>query len=248
MTKYKVIIAEDENILLKELYSFFEEISDFEVINTFSDSSKAYDWINENMQNFDILVTDIEMQGDNDGFTLANKANKPTIFISGKVSAHVKSFESINLDSENQIEFLTKPATLEKLKKSLKKLGTLKPLKSSEWFHVKREGQRGVQEKIELNDILYIKPAENGRNNKECFLKNGKVEILIDYSHEKLKDILPFTIYAIGKGIFISNDGIQTIKGNDIYFKTELSESVKPSFIKISKDYKKEFDSTFKNH
>ena len=115
---YKVIIVDDEKLIRNGLITYInEEIDDFKVVGDFSDGQEALDYLEDNQDSVDVVITDIRMEKMS-GIELAEQIRKRNIdvlivFISG-----YEEFEYARKAIDFKVySYLLKPMRFEQLDK-----------------------------------------------------------------------------------------------------------------------------------
>lgn len=119
--KYRVIVAEDENIIAKNIAKHIEaENQNFKVIGIYSNGEDAFEAIKEQLP--DVVFTDISMPVMT-GLELASKIHESFDHIRCVILTGYADFEYAKEALHYNVEdYLLKPLNLEELKKVLKKL------------------------------------------------------------------------------------------------------------------------------
>jgi two-component SAPR family response regulator len=120
MSKLKVAILDDNKHLLKDLKLSLEETGLVEVIAWSVDSEEFIEKVEQAKP--EALILDIDLgPAERNGIGVAHKLKLPVLFISGKTPEFLHGLEELNLNSTNTVEHISKPVSLEKLKKILPK-------------------------------------------------------------------------------------------------------------------------------
>lgn len=186
MSKLKVAVLEDNKQLLKDLKQNLEDTELVEVVAWATSSEEFFKKISENK--VDALLLDIDLGGDSmNGLDVAEKLKLPVLFVSGKTRDFYQGIEDLNINSEISVEHITKPITLEKLKKILPKfIQEISALKKREFIPLSflNSGKRNV----ELDTIVFLTSEGEDSNNKEIYFTNCPPEILIDFSFKNMAE------------------------------------------------------------
>jgi CheY-like chemotaxis protein len=182
MAKLKVALLEDNKALLKDLKALVEETDLVEVVAFATSSQEFFEKLH--LQKPDAILLDIDLCGDSmNGLDIANQLKLPVLFVSGKTKDFYMSIEDLNLNSHFPVEHLTKPITLDKLKKILPKfINEIKSIQNRQFVYLDFKDNKRT--KIAVNDIVHIctekdKGAASG--NKVIYFTNRKPEVLIDF-------------------------------------------------------------------
>ena len=189
MDKLKVAILEDSPMMLKSLEVDLEETQLVEVIISATNSTEFLEKINA--AKADALILDIDLVGDSmSGLDIANKLKLPVLFVSGKTIEFNHGIEELNMNSSIPVHHISKPITLDKLKKILPKfINEITALNKAQFVHLNFGDTR--QNKISIDTIVCIcTDKANGAesNNKQIFFTDRKPEILIDFSFSKMEE------------------------------------------------------------
>lgn len=198
MGKLKVAILEDNKALLKDLKMDLEETNLVEVVVYASNSDDFLKKVSETRT--EAIIVDIDLVGDSmTGIDIAHKLNLPVLFVSGKTKDFYQNIEELNMNTAIPVEHLTKPISLDKLKKILPKfISEINSLDKNQFAYLDFGGSR--RNKIAIDTIVYLcadKANGSESNNKRIFFTNRSPEILIDFSFTKMED------KGLSKNIFI---------------------------------------------
>jgi len=187
--KLKVAILEDNKQLLKDLKQNLEETGLVEVVAWATNSEEFIEKVKTSKA--DALLLDIDLGGDSmNGLDIAESLKLPVMFVSGKTEKFYQGIADHNLNSECVVQYLTKPITIEKLKKILPKfINEITALSKAQFVHLNFGDTR--QNKISIDTIVCIcTDKANGAesNNKQIFFTDRKPEILIDFSFSKMEE------------------------------------------------------------
>lgn len=244
--KLKVAILEDNKQLLKDLKQNLEETELVEVVAWATNSDEFLEKVNA--ISVDALLLDIDLGGDSmNGLDIANKLKLPVLFVSGRITQFNLSIEELNINSEFTVEHITKPITIEKLKKILPKfINEIKVLSKSKFVHLNFGDTR--QNKISVDSIVCIcSDKANGAesNNKQIFFTNRKPEILIDFSFSKMeeKGFSKNEFITIHKSFRVNEQKIKCYNKNTHEIEVEVCNSAGKSEIKklsVSENFRNE--------
>lgn len=189
MGKLKVAILEDNKPLLKDLKANLEGTDLVEVVVFALSSEEFLEKITR--YKIDAIILDIDLGGDSmNGLDIANQLKLPVLFISGKTSEFYKSIENFNIDTDQPVEHLTKPVSLETLKKLLPKFITeIEAVNRKHYVYLDFKSSK--RNKIDISTISYLCTEKgNGAesNNKVIYFSDRGNEILIDFSFSKMHE------------------------------------------------------------
>ena len=189
MTKLKVAILEDNKLLLKDLKENLEATELVDVVAWASTSEEFMEKVKTNSP--EAILLDIDLGGDSlNGLDIANKLKLPVLFVSGKTKDFYQGIEDLNINSEISVEHISKPITLEKLKKILPKfINEIRALSKTKFVFLDFGSTK--RNKISIDTIVCLctdkdNGAESG--NKQIFFTNRPFEILIDFSYSKMEE------------------------------------------------------------
>ncbi len=195
MKKLKVAILEDDKELLKDLKRSLEKTELVEVIIWASKSEEFLSKMNENHKAGnppEAMILDIDLLEDSmSGIDIANKIKLPVLFVSGKVRDFYNDIETLNLSSQDSIEFITKPITVEKLNKMLPKFiseielrngSKLALIKKTVVLKLHIEGTK----KINVEDIVFSTSVGQESGNKLFYFVSRTPTIIIDFSNRQI--------------------------------------------------------------
>lgn len=218
--KLKVAILEDNKQLLKDLKQNLEETGLVEVEAWATNSDEFLEKVKQS--NPDALLLDIDLGGDSmNGLDIANNLRLPVLFVSGKTEKFYQGIADHNLNSEYTVQYITKPITIEKLKKILPKfINEITALSKAQFVHL-NFGDTG-QNRISIDTIVCICTNKaNGAesNNKQIFFTNRKPEILIDFSFSKMEE------KGFSKNLFITtHKSFRVNAKNDWHYNKQTHE------------------------
>jgi len=217
MDKLKVAILEDNKLLLKDLKLNLEETGLVEVVAWATNSDDFLETLRT--VNPDALLLDIDLGGDSmSGLDIANKCKLPVLFVSGKTKDFYSDIEELNINSVLTVEHISKPITIEKLKKILPKfIQEIKASNQSQFVYLDFGQTR--RNKIPISSIVYLcADKANGAdsNNKQVFFIDRKPEILVDFSFTKMaeKGLLPDAFIQIHKSFRVNPQHIKSYHNN----------------------------------
>jgi DNA-binding LytR/AlgR family response regulator len=189
MSKLKVAILEDSPMLLKSLEEDLEETQIVEVIVRATNSTEFLEKINATKA--DALVLDIDLGGDSmTGLDIATNLKLPVLFVSGKTRDFYIGIEELNINSTIPVEHISKPITLDKLKKILPKfINEINAINRAKFIRLDFSDSK--QNKIAIETIVFIE-TETGNsgasNNKRIYFTDRNPETLFNFSLTKMED------------------------------------------------------------
>jgi DNA-binding LytR/AlgR family response regulator len=189
MSKLKVAILEDSPMLLKSLEEDLEETQIVEVIVRATNSTEFLEKINATKA--DALVLDIDLGGDSmTGLDIATNLKLPVLFVSGKTRDFYQGIEELNINSTIPVEHISKPITLDKLKKILPKfINEINAINRAKFIRLDFSDSK--QNKIAIETIVFIE-TETGNsgasNNKRIYFTDRNPETLFNFSLTKMED------------------------------------------------------------
>ena len=174
--KLKFALLEDNIILLRDLQRLIKDNNLAEIVIA---STKSEDFL-EKMESESptALVLDIDLVGDSmSGLDIANYCkDKPILFITGNTRDYINQIETLRIDNDVPVEFLSKPLNEEKLVKlfvkweksifTLAKIETLK-IKLLDYFQ---------PNPIKQEEIIYIRSDYTSNSN------NKKIQLTKSYN------------------------------------------------------------------
>ncbi|TVR83256.1 MAG: response regulator [Chitinophagaceae bacterium] len=191
MGKLKVAILEDNKELLKDLKENLDETNLVEVVAWASKSEELLEKV-KNAQP-EALILDIELIGDSmSGLDVAQRLDLPVLFVSGKTKDYYRGIEDLNISSAKVIEHITKPITLDKLKKILPKfIKSIQVHEKLEYVFLNFEGERN-RTRVPIDSIVCLETdtGSSGKsNNKTIYFTDRKPKKLIDFSFTKMPEV-----------------------------------------------------------
>ena len=151
MKLYKTIIIDDEPLAIDVITHHLKRFSNFEVIKTFTDSVKAFNFLKE-AHTIDVVFTDIGMP-EISGMELVKLSAASTKFIM-TTSFSAYAVESFDLEV---VDYLLKPISFERFSKAINRFESLEnsePTQLLEPSFFVKEGDEFI--KIFVKDIDYI--------------------------------------------------------------------------------------------
>ncbi len=189
MIKLKVAILEDSLMLLKSLEEDLTETQLVEVIVSATNSTEFLEKINTTKA--DALVLDIDLVGDSmTGLDIATNLKLPVLFVSGKTRDFYQGIEELNINSTIPVEHISKPITLDKLKKILPKF-IIEINAMNRAKYIRLDFSDIKQNKIAIDTIVFIE-TETGNsgasNNKRIYFTDRNPETLFNFSLTKMEE------------------------------------------------------------
>ena len=211
--KLKVAILEDNKLLLKDLKQNLDDTGFVDVVAWATNSEEFLEKVKASKA--EALLLDIDLGGDSmNGLDIAENLKLPVLFVSGKTGDFYQGIADHNLNSEYTVEFITKPITIEKLRKILPKfISEIRALNKAHFVYLNFGDTR--QNKISIDSIVCIcTDKANGAesNNKQIFFTDRKHEILIDFSYSIMveKGLTNTQFITIHKSFRVNADKILT--------------------------------------
>jgi DNA-binding LytR/AlgR family response regulator len=189
MGKLKVAILEDNQRLLKSLEEDLIETQLVEVIVSSTNSNEFLDKVQSNQP--EALILDIDLAGDSmTGLDVARLLKLPVLFVSGKTPEFNSGIEELNLNSVLPVEHITKPITVDKLKKMLSKLiSEINSANRAKFIRLDFQGSK--QNKIAVDTIVFLE-TDTGKggasNNKLIYFTDRPPETLCNFSLSRIED------------------------------------------------------------
>jgi DNA-binding LytR/AlgR family response regulator len=152
MTTYKTILIDDESLAIDVLEHYLKRFSNFEVVQTFTNSVEAFKYLNGHT--VDLVFTDIAMPQIS-GTELVKLTQNKTQFV--MVTSYTEyAIESFEL---NVIDYLLKPVSFERFSKTIERFensiaSSKKGVTKTEPSFFIKEGDEFV--KVLVKDIDYI--------------------------------------------------------------------------------------------
>jgi DNA-binding LytR/AlgR family response regulator len=189
MSKLKVAILEDNKLLLKELKQNLEDSGLVEVVAWALDTEDLINKIQDSLP--EALILDIDISGDSmNGLDVAHKLQLPVLFVSGQTKDFYSFIEDLNINSENIIDHISKPITLNKLNKILPKfIKQIRLNESAEFIYL--DFHESKRNRINVSHIVFLESDKQfgaASNNKRIYFIDRPPETLIDFSFSKMID------------------------------------------------------------
>lgn len=246
MSKLKVAILEDNQMLLKSLEEDLEETQLVDVIVIATNSKEFFEKLKSHK--VDALILDIDLAGDSmNGLDIANLLKLPVLFVSGKTIEFNSGIEELNLNLSIPVEHITKPITSSKLSKILPKfINEIKSINLAKFVRLDFKDRK--QNKIPIDTIVYIE-TETGNsgasNNKRIYFTDRNHETLFNFSLSKM-DELGFDktqFIQIRSSHRVNVDKILSYNNNSHEIEVEVFNSITKTEIKrlpVSENFRKD--------
>jgi len=189
MSLIKVAILEDSPLLLKSLEEDLNETNLVEVVVSATKSSDFLEKVKVNQ--IEALVMDIDLGGDNmNGLDIANKLKLPVLFVSGKTIEFTHSIEELNMNLPIPVQHISKPITVEKLKRILPKfLNEISAFNRTRFIYLDFSDRK--RNRIAIDTIVFLETDtgnSGASNNKRIYFTDRKPETLYNFSLTKMED------------------------------------------------------------
>ena len=212
-----------------------EEMEALEIVKVFNNPEKLFE--ETTSIDFHLCITDIEMPGI-DGLTLASRLqNKLVIFTTA-----YKDYASDAFDID-AVDYITKPVTKERLQKAVAKAieKHKSNLQNNAFITLNTDKGKGI---VYINQLAYIKSAEQDSRDKEAFLIDGSIVLLKNINFESLLQQLPKNLFCrVNKKEVIGIPKVKHYTHNEItlalqdktsgFIKVALSETYRVGFLKL---------------
>lgn len=241
--KLKCIIVDDEPRAIEVLVEYVEQLSSLELLATFRNPIKAFDFVKQNQ--VDVIFLDINMPNLSGIQFIKSLTHKPAIVLTTAYSEY--AIESYQLDV---LDYLLKPIEFERFIKCMDRLmEKLTPKETSQISSISPNIQTNTQEtldyifvkhgtkieRIELDDILYI---EGSGNYVSYHLENKNI-LALGKMTEAFEALPQERFIRIHKSYIVQWNKIKYIEDNHVLIgKAKLS---------ISSTYKNDFFDKIKN-
>lgn len=209
--KIKCVLVDDEPLAIKVLQNYFNNFSDFEVVDTFNNSLEALEFINNN--NIDVVFLDINMPMMT-GFELISLLENKTKII---ITTAFREFAAESYDLE-VLDYLVKPIPLPRFIKCINKITTEFSLKNNiKIDHNRIDSHIFIKVdkkmvKINIDEILFIEGMKE-------YIKVVTIDktYITHKSLTSLSEELPADHFMrIHKSYTIAIDKVKFIEGNRI--------------------------------
>src|SRR5690349_3182692 len=207
--KLRCIIVDDEPFARNGLAEDIRAIEFMEVTGIADGALQAMELLVK--QTPDLIFLDIEMPKLN-GFDLLRTLEQPPMIILTTAYAHYAP-ESYDL---GVIDYLLKPISFSRLLKACHKAkdhyqaGNLATPRVNDYFFVKCNGR---QEKIFLNELLFIEAADN-----YIFIHTTQKKLLVYHTLKSMEQYLPATRFIkVHKSFIVAFDKVNSLEGNQLY-------------------------------
>jgi DNA-binding LytR/AlgR family response regulator len=212
-----------------------EQMPELEIVKVFNSSEKLFE--KTTSIDFDLCITDIEMPG-MDGLTLASRLQNKLVIFTTAYKEYAS--EAFNIDA---VDYITKPVTKERLHKAvLKALERHKnTIQNAAFLTLNTDKGKGI---VYINQLVYIKSAEQDSRDKEALLTDGSLLILKNINFETLLQQIPVTNFCrVNKKEIIAIPQVKHYTYNEITLKQAdkngnfisvlLSETYRSAFMKL---------------
>jgi DNA-binding LytR/AlgR family response regulator len=233
MKKIRCIVLEDEEPAQNLMRNYFNRIPELELVEVFDNALEASDFLEDNT--IDLIFTDIEMPRLSGLDFIRMLSPKPHVII---ITAYPNfALEGFELDA---IDYLKKPVSFDRFKKSVEKVQRLYGSNFSEEnsvsiaMYVKESGR---MVKIEFADILYV---EGLGDYIKIITKERSIVTLSTLT--KIVETLPATNFMrVHKSFIINSNKIDSIdSANSLVIMNDKKE------ITLGRAFKTAFISRFK--
>ena len=207
--KLRCIIVDDEPFARNGLAEDIRAIEFMEVTGIADGALQAMELLVK--QTPDLIFLDIEMPKLN-GFDLLRTLEQPPMIILTTAYAHYAP-ESYDM---GVIDYLLKPISFNRLLKACHKAkdyyqaGNLATPYVNDYFFVKCNGR---QEKIFLNELLFIEAADN-----YIFIHTTHKKLLVYHTLKSMEQYLPAARFIkVHKSFIVAFDKVNSLEGNQLY-------------------------------
>jgi DNA-binding LytR/AlgR family response regulator len=173
--KLKLALLEDNSLLLKDLKYQIEENNLAEILISSSKSNEFMEKMETQLP--DALVLDIDLIGDSmSGLDVANYFKDiPILFITGNTRQYIDQIETLKINKDVPVDFLTKPVVKEKLVRTFMKLEkNIRAYARIETLNIKLLDYF-QPEPIKQDEIVYIRSDYTSNSN------NKKIQLTSNY-------------------------------------------------------------------
>lgn len=212
-----------------------EEIEVLDIVKVYNNPEKLFEELTS--IDFDLCISDIEMPG-MDGLTLASRLQNKLIIFTTAYKDYAS--EAFDIDA---VDYITKPVTKERLQKAVAKaLEKHKSnLQNNAFITLNTDKGKGI---VYINQLAYIKSAEQDSRDKEAFLTDGTMLLLKNINFESLLQLLPDSLFCrVNKKEVIAISQVKHYTHNEItlsiqdkteaFVKVVLSETYRGGFVKL---------------
>lgn len=221
MEALRCIIVEDETSAAQKLESFIDRIEHLQLLHSFNDVTKAYNWLSQNT--IDLIFLDLHL-GELSGFDLLkNLTYTPAVIITTAFSEHAVQSYLYHINA-----YLLKPFSFADFMQALTKIPERSKLSSvkKDFVFIKTEHRL---EKVAICDILYL---EGMKDYIKVVLRDKELMTLMSF-----KDILDLLdnpdFCRVHHSFVVAIDKIEYIEKNRIVIKNQfipISESRRQAF------------------
>lgn len=174
------------------LKSLEEDLSETQLVEVIVRATNSIEFLKKiNLTKADALVLDIDLGGDSlTGLDIATNLKLPVLFVSGKTRDFYQGIEELNINSTIPVEHISKPITLEKLKKILPKfINEINAINKLKYIYLDFKDSK--RNKISIDTIVFIETdtGDSGAsNNKRIYFTDRKPETLFNLTLSKIED------------------------------------------------------------
>jgi len=239
------IAVDDEMNALGIIKEFSQRIVDLDLIQTFTDPTKALQFATATKKKIDLVFLDIQMSRLN-GLTLAEHlpANSRIILTTAYPDYALQGYEM------DVVDYLLKPFSFERFERAVQKVRLLQSTTTSDNVYKEQEKIKPAGDdfifvrtdyktiKVKISDITYIEGSGN-----YVTLHTVKGKILVLQNLKKFEEqLMPYQFIRVHKSFIVSLNHIESIeKGWILIDKQEIpiGESYREPFQQfLNKNYK----------
>lgn len=227
----RCIAIDDEPLALGLIQEYCKSIDYVELLNTFTSTEQAIEFIESNA--LDFIFLDINMP-DIDGINFFKQfANHLMVVFTTAYSEY--AIDGFNVQA---VDYLLKPFNKSRLEKACEKVRDLKEYKSSsnsksQNFMMVKEGY-GLQ-KVLFDEILFL---ESKDDYVKIVLSNSKHVLTKSTTKGMLEKLPQDKFIRIHRSFIVNKDFVASVRANEVF--------VKNKELPIGTSYKKEIESIFK--
>lgn len=230
----RCVLLDDELLGLTYLKRLCEQISDLEVVKSYTDPELLIKEVDD--LDVDLCILDIEMPNIN-GIQVANLLhNKWIIFVTAYKEYAVDAFE---LDA---VDYLQKPLKRDRLERAIERVKQRKlqsvSLAVKNYLSWNSEKGKTV---LQTDEIAYIKTAISDSRDKVVVLKNQSEVLLKNINFTKLKELLPVSDFVqINKRELINLNSVSYFTSDVVTTKLQDAQQVSV-VLTLSEVYRENF-------
>lgn len=236
MKTLRCIVLEDEEPAQNLIKNYLSRISSIELLQVFDNALEASNFLTH--QTVDLIITDISMPHLSGLDFIRMLSPSPNVII---MTAHADyALESYDLDV---IDYLKKPISFDRFKKSVEKVERLYSATNNEDSHNSSDTMVYVKEgskmiKVNFNEIIYVE----GLRDYIKIITDNERPIITHITMKKMVEILPpQSFMRVHKSYIIATDKISAIDGSNSLI--ELKNNV---MIPMGQNYKETLMSKIK--